>query len=100
MAIALVVNNTQDYSIQYVKIESVAIMSPEKTHPWICHALVNHNDSNIVLRGKAIKAARLHAQIRNRVRNRVEPSGPPSAPCVSPELSVIVAVAVAGPSPV
>ena len=29
-----------------------------------------------------------------------EPSGPPSAPCVSPELSVIVAVAVAGPSPV
>lgn len=30
-------------------------MSPEKTHPWICHALVNHNDSNIVLRGKAMK---------------------------------------------
>ena len=29
-----------------------------------------------------------------------EPSGPPSAPCVSPELPVIVAVAVAGPSPV
>ena len=30
-------------------------MSPEKTHPWICHALVNHNDGNIVLRGKAMK---------------------------------------------
>ena len=29
-----------------------------------------------------------------------EPSGPPSAPCVSPELPVIVAVVVAGPSPV